>query len=76
MIFPIFIPWRTPSEPAPEPMGGKFSHLGVTTMLREEQEMLDTMKHFGASDKQIEFQKGKIAGLQLASNLTEQNKDW
>lgn len=77
MIFPIFIPWRQPAEKPPEPMGGKFSHAGVSAMLREEQEMLETMETLNVStDVEIAYQKGLISGLQLAQNLTKQNVDW
>lgn len=76
MVFPIFFPVVQRVEVKTTPLGGKFSHLGVSAMLGDEKEILETMKHFGASAEQIEFQKGKIAGLQLAQNLTEQNTDW
>jgi hypothetical protein len=77
MIFPIFLPIESAPEPAPEPMGGKFSHMGVSAMLAQEQEMLDIMVEHGiGSELEIERQKGKIDGLQLAKNLTEQNTNW
>ena len=74
--FPIFFP-EPQKNSSTVPQGGKFSHAGVSLMLREEEEKLALMQEHGiGSDLEIEHVKGVIHGLRLAAGVTKFNTDW